>query len=73
MRVWPKNETVRKTLKHPSGAAFRQEGPGDWPDDSFTYRRIVDGDVLKEDPGAKAEPVVEKRAAAPRAEKKTHE
>jgi hypothetical protein len=48
MKVMPKNDAMRKMLKHPSGGgiAFRDEGPVDWPDDSFTHRRIVDGDVL---------------------------
>jgi hypothetical protein len=44
--VLPKNEEMRKLLKHPSGdIKFRPEGPIDWPDDSFTHRRLADGDV----------------------------
>lgn len=56
MKVWPKNETVRKTMRHPSVGPFRfPEGPEEWPDDSYTHRILQDGDVLTEDP---ATPVV---------------
>lgn len=52
MKVWPKNDDVRRLITHPHGnIAFRAEGPSDWPDDSFTHRRIADGDVTTEDPG----------------------
>lgn len=54
MKVWPKDDTMRRLLKHPSRGGFRSpEGPEEWPDDSFTYRRIQDGDVLTEDPAVK--------------------
>ena len=50
MKVWPKNDEMRKILVHPSGnIAFHDEGPVDWPDDSFTHRRVMDGDVTLED------------------------
>ena len=45
MKVWPKDDSVRKTLAHPTAGPFRAEGPADWPDDTFTYRRIQDGDL----------------------------
>jgi hypothetical protein len=46
MKVWPKNDAMRKILKHPSNRmSFPNEGPLDWPDDTFTARRIADGDV----------------------------
>jgi hypothetical protein len=55
MLVWPKDETMRKLLRHPSNqVGFRPEGPIDWPDDTFTARRIADGDVLTSDPNAAA-------------------
>ena len=57
MQVWPKNEEIRKYLKHPTKVGFRETGSSDWPDDSFTYRRVQDGDVLLKDPS------VEKKAA----------
>ncbi len=62
MKVWPKNDDVRKILKHPNGVGFREHGPIDWPDDSFTHRRIRDGDVLTEDPTPQSKP---KRPAPP--------
>lgn len=58
MKVMPKDDTMRKLLKHPNGnIEFREEGPTDWPDDSFTYRRLADGDiVLYEEPKSEPEP-----------------
>lgn len=51
MKVWPKNDQLRKVLRHPSNnVAFHPEGPMEWPDDSFTHRRLQDGDVLLKDP-----------------------
>lgn len=50
MQVWPKNDVMRKILKHPNGVGFRDEGGADWPDDAFTARRVSDGDVLVEAP-----------------------
>lgn len=49
MKVWPKNDDMRKILKH-GVIAFPAEGPADWPDDTFTHRRIMDGDVTVEEP-----------------------
>jgi hypothetical protein len=49
MKVWPKNEAARKVLKH-GLVGFPAEGPADWPDDTFTHRRIMDGDVTTEEP-----------------------
>jgi hypothetical protein len=55
VQVWPKNEAMRKLLKHPhDNVSFREEGPSDWPDDSFTHRRVMDGDIVLEDPDAAA-------------------
>ena len=46
IRVEPKNEDIRRVLKHPRGMiAFRSEGSIEWPNDTFTHRRIRDGDV----------------------------
>lgn len=53
MKVWPKDDTMRKALRHPSGnVGFNETGPIDWPDDTFTARRIADGDVTTEEPKA---------------------
>jgi hypothetical protein len=51
MQVWPKNDIIRKVIFHPSGVRFRADGPSDWPDDSYTARRIRDGDVTTSEPG----------------------
>jgi hypothetical protein len=55
-KVWLKNQDVLKYLKHPvSKVGFRDANAyAIWPDDSFTARRIRDGDVTIEDPGAGA-------------------
>lgn len=50
MNVWPRNDDIRRLIKHPSGALFRKDGPSDWPNDSYTARRIADGDVTTEAP-----------------------
>ena len=56
VKVMPKNDAMRKMLKHPLGnIAFREEGPMEWPDDAFTSRRLQDGDVtIVEEPKAAA-------------------
>jgi hypothetical protein len=48
VKVTPKNDLIRKLVKHPTAGAFRPEGSSDWPDDSFTARRVADGDVTIE-------------------------
>ena len=48
VRVTPKNEELRKVLKHPRGGAFGQSGSAEWPNDRFTQRRIAEGDVTVE-------------------------
>ena len=52
---------LRRHLKHiPSGVGFRSEGSAEWPDDTFTRRRIRDGDIKiveeKKAPPAKPQP-----------------
>lgn len=56
MKVLPTSEEKRKVLKHPTGGKFLPQGPADWPDDSFTHRRIRDGDVtvVKEEEAPRA-------------------
>jgi len=48
MKVSPKNDDVRRLLAHPTAGKFRAEGSSDWPDDSFTNRRLADGDIIKD-------------------------
>jgi hypothetical protein len=50
MKVYPRDETIRKIIRHPSTGPFPAEGPAEWPDDSYTARRIQDGDVTTEAP-----------------------
>jgi hypothetical protein len=46
VRVLPKNDEVRKYLKHPkTRVGWLAEGSTEWPNDAFTKRRIADGDV----------------------------
>jgi hypothetical protein len=49
IKVWPRNEQMRNLIKHPVGGAFHETGSRDWPNDSFTYRRIRDGDVVTDE------------------------
>jgi len=57
-KVYCKNEDVVKFLKHPvNKVGFRDMNTGAvWPDDSFTARRIRDGDVTTDAPEAKKAP-----------------
>jgi len=53
IKVVPKNDIIRKQIKHPTAGPFRAVGSMDWPNDSFTARRIKDGDVtVVEEPPA---------------------
>jgi hypothetical protein len=46
MKVYALKENVRKYIHHPKGGyRFDQNGEADWPDDQFTQRRIIDGDI----------------------------
>ena len=44
--VDPKNEELKKFLRHPRGTDWREDGTASWPDDQFTLRRLRDGDVM---------------------------
>jgi hypothetical protein len=50
MMIYPANEDVRKKIKHPNGIGFRDtlDQAVDWPNDSFTQRRLAGGSVLLE-------------------------
>jgi hypothetical protein len=56
MIVYPVNEDVRKKIKHPNGIGFRDtlDQGVDWPNDSFTQRRLAGGTVLLEKLGSRA-------------------
>jgi hypothetical protein len=68
MKVFPKNDDIRRVMAHPTAGKFRAEGPAEWPDDSFTHRRIRDGDVTLEGGG---DPQMSKEPATP-SEKQPH-
>lgn len=57
IKVFAANEDMREFLRHPSGGRFRDtlDQGVDWPNDSFTARRIAEGAVRTDGPGA-AEP-----------------
>jgi hypothetical protein len=51
VRVIPRDEGIRKLLRHPlRGRGFPSTGSVEWPLDTFTRRRIRDGDVTVEKP-----------------------
>jgi hypothetical protein len=50
VRVLPATEVIRRTIKHPRGMRFRTTGSVEWPNDSFTQRRLADGTVTIEQP-----------------------
>jgi hypothetical protein len=55
VRVIPK-ETLRRVLKHGvTKVGFLSEGSAEWPNDQFTKRRILKGDVTLESPTAQAD------------------
>jgi hypothetical protein len=45
LRVRAKNEVIAKFIVHPRGGRFDKDGVATWPSDSFTHRRVKDGDV----------------------------
>jgi len=60
IRVEPRDDDMRRLLKHPSAGGFRSEGSIEWPDDTFTRRRLKEGSVkLAEE---KKEPVHHSRS-----------
>jgi hypothetical protein len=69
VRVVPKNADIRKYIKHPrTKVGFMAEGSAEWPNDTFTKRRIADGDVTIEQPAA-----VQASEPRPRIEQKKSE
>jgi hypothetical protein len=56
VKVTPKDDTMRRLLRHPRAGGFRKDGSAEWPDDRFTRRRIRDGDVIVVDNEQKAKP-----------------
>jgi len=65
VRVLPKNDALRKLIRHPTGGPFHKEGPAEWPDDSFTARRIADGDITVEQVEKKEDQPAEQKEEQP--------
>jgi hypothetical protein len=49
VRVTPRDDDMRRVLKHPSAGGFRAEGSATWPNDRFTKRRLADGTVTRDE------------------------
>ena len=47
IRVEPANDDMRRVMAHPRAGHFRSQGSMVWPDDTFTYRRLRDGDIKR--------------------------
>lgn len=64
VRVEPRDDDMRRLLKHPRAGAFRSEGSLEWPDDTFTRRRLKEGSVklAEEKKSAKHEEPAHRRA-----------
>jgi hypothetical protein len=54
VKVYAANETMLDVLRHGNGTRFRDDiGQAvEWPNDSFTKRRIADGSVRTDGPGS---------------------
>jgi hypothetical protein len=48
VRVVPRDDDIRQFIKHPSGGPFPASGAAEWPLDTFTNRRLADGDITLE-------------------------
>ena len=68
IRVFAANEALQEVLRHPTNnIRFRgalAQGV-EWPNDSFTQRRIKEGSVLTEAPGS-SEPIADNESLNPR-------
>jgi hypothetical protein len=38
-------DDMRRLLKHPKAGGFRSEGDIEWPNDTFTHRRLKEGSI----------------------------
>ncbi|MBO4221956.1 hypothetical protein [Bradyrhizobium neotropicale] len=45
----PRDNDIRRVLKHPNGTRFRKDGSVEWPNDSFTKRRLAEGVITLEE------------------------
>jgi hypothetical protein len=51
MKVKAKNDIIKKQEKHPTGGGFRDDGTAEWPADTYTFRRLQDGDITATEVG----------------------
>lgn len=65
-RVWPTREAVAKYVQHPSvRKPLDMVKGGYWPNDQFTSRRLIDGDITDKKPMvASAPPKADQRKRA---------
>jgi len=56
-------DDMRRLLRHPRAGGFRSEGSIEWPNDTFTQRRLRDGSVMLE--AAEHKPAAEQRLKPP--------
>lgn len=70
VRVLPRDEQIRKYIKHPATKVGfpAGEGSAEWPNDAFTKKRVIDGDVRVEQAAA---PEASEAAEQEVADKKT--
>src|SRR6185436_12085496 len=54
VKVYPATEALRGALRHANGTRFRTslDQAAEWPNDSFTARRIAEGSVRTDGPAA---------------------
>jgi len=73
IKVFAANEDMRAVLRHPNKIRFRSalsEGV-EWPNDSFTKRRIADGSVRIDGPASPSDPVPVNESLNPRQQSAT--
>jgi hypothetical protein len=46
-------DDMRRLLKHPKAGGFRSEGDIEWPNDTFTFRRLKEGSITLAKPSEK--------------------
>jgi hypothetical protein len=68
VRVFAKDEKLAKVLKHPMGGRFGEDGSAMWPRDSYTMRRLRDGDITTEDPSTREESQQQQQEEPPKSE-----
>jgi hypothetical protein len=47
---------MRRLLRHPTAGGFREEGDIEWPNDTFTFRRLKEGSIKLSEPVEEPKP-----------------